>query len=172
MFTMRHALVVSALAVFSGLAGCESNPPRVQSTFGPYIPFDGFGTTYDWTRTPQPPPSDPRLANPELQELIKGDVEHELNAKGYRKDAAGSPSFWVAYAIGARSRIERASQTTEAYDEATIIVEIVDAKSGQRMWQGTAQAVVDPAAPPDKRRERIASVAQEMFAKFPGPKAK
>ncbi len=165
---MRCRTTLLASALLAGLFGCASDSiEEVQTSFGPYVPFQGFGSSFDFSRAPRPPARDPRLENPQLHEIIRVSVENQLTSKGYRRANQGAPDFWVLYSLGTRYRVERTGPDTSAYSEGLLVVEIVDSKRGQRMWQASAVAVVDPSDSPDKRRERIENTAKRMFEAFP-----
>jgi Domain of unknown function (DUF4136) len=53
------------------------------------------------------------------------------------------------------------------YTEGTLIVALVDPKSGLFLWRGAAQGIVDPSASGPKQQQDIQAAVQKMFANFP-----
>ncbi len=111
-------------------------------------------------------------------------VEAQLKAKGY-VPAEGAPDFLVATYVGQLSRIQvtdwgygygpRAAWygggvDVYQYEEGSLIVDIVDARSKRLVWRGTATAIVDPGATPEERTERIQEAVAKVFKDFPPPR--
>jgi hypothetical protein len=125
-------------------------------------------------------------ANPFAVQRANAAVETQLKAKGY-VPATGTPDFLVATYVGQRSRIQvtdwgygygpraawygpGAGVDVYEYEEGSLIVDIVDARSKRLVWRGSAIAVVDPGATPDERTERIQEAVAKMFKDFPPPR--
>jgi len=125
-------------------------------------------------------------ANPFVVQRVGAAVETQLKAKGYAP-ATGAPDFLVASYVGQRSRIRvtdwgygygprgawygpGAGVDVYEYEEGSLIVDIVDARSKRLVWRGSATAVVDPGATPDERTERIQEAVAKMFKDFPPPR--
>ena len=124
-------------------------------------------------------------ANPLIVQRAGAAVEAQLKAKGY-VPAEGQPDFLVATHVGRQSKI----QVTEwgygygpraawyggggvdvyQYEEGSLIVDIVDARTKQLAWRGTATAVIDPDATPEERTERINEAVSKVFEDFPPQK--
>jgi hypothetical protein len=48
-----------------------------------------------------------------------------------------------------------------------LIVDIVDMRSRQLVWRGTAEARVDESADPERRDARVREAVEKLFAEFP-----
>jgi len=137
--------------------------------------------TYRWADIPSK--SD---ANPLVIQRVGAAVEGQLKAKGYAP-AEGAPDFLVAAYVGKRTRI----QVTDTgyrygprgawygggvdvyeYEEGSLVVDIVDARTKQLVWRGTATSILDPDATPEERTERINEAVAKMFKDFPPPRKK
>jgi hypothetical protein len=123
-------------------------------------------------------------ANPLVVQRVGAAVEAQLKAKGYLP-AEGAPDFLVATYVGRQSRIQvtdwgygygpRAAWygggvDVYQYEEGSLIVDIVDARSKRLVWRGTATSIVDPDATPEERTKRINEAVGKMFKDFPPPK--
>jgi hypothetical protein len=53
------------------------------------------------------------------------------------------------------------------YTEGTIFVDIVDPKTRDLVWRGTATSAVDESASPEQQKKRFAEIAARLFANFP-----
>lgn len=136
--------------------------------------------TYRWADIPSKAD-----ANPLVVQRVGAAVERELKAKGYAP-AEGAPDFLVATYVGRQSRIQvtdwgygygprgawyGGGVDVYQYEEGSLIVDIVDARSKQLVWRGTATSIIDPGATPEERTERINEAVAKIFGDFP-PKGK
>jgi hypothetical protein len=136
--------------------------------------------TYRWADIPSKAD-----ANPLVVQRVGAAVERELKAKGY-SPAEGAPDFLVATYVGRQSRIQvtdwgygygprgawyGGGVDVYQYEEGSLIVDIVDARSKQLVWRGTATSIIDPGATPEERTERINEAVAKIFEDFP-PKRK
>ena len=126
-------------------------------------------------------PSDQASEREALDTRIRGDIDGQLAQRGYTRATGGRPDLLVDYRITTRERQvddqlgEYASYRSQGgdqslgdafvkgYEEGTLVVLIVDAATRQRLWNGSATAVVNPAL----REKRIPEAVSQMFAKFP-----
>jgi hypothetical protein len=53
------------------------------------------------------------------------------------------------------------------YNEGTLIVDIVDAKTNQLVWRGTATKTIDESASPEQREANLKEVVSRIFEKYP-----
>lgn len=123
-------------------------------------------------------------ASPLVIQRVGAAVEGQLKAKGYMA-AEGAPDFLVATHVGRQTRIQVADWgygygprtgwhgggvDLYTYEEGSLVVDIVDARTKELEWRGTATAVVDPGATPEERTERINEAVAKMFEDFPPPR--
>jgi hypothetical protein len=57
------------------------------------------------------------------------------------------------------------------YEEGTLVLDIVNAKSNQLMWRGSAQAEINRQLKPEEREKRLQEAIGKILAQFP-PKKK
>ena len=53
------------------------------------------------------------------------------------------------------------------YEQGTLILDVVDAKTRKLIWRATAKAIVSPASTPEKQTEKIKNAVQEILEHFP-----
>jgi uncharacterized protein DUF4136 len=116
-----------------------------------------------------------------LDTRIRSDIDAQLTRCGYTRTRGGRPDLLVDYRVTTQEKAlndqlgEYASYRSQGgdqslgdafvrgYEEGTLVVLIVDAATRQRLWNGAATAVVNPAL----REKRIPEAMREMFAAFP-----
>jgi len=134
--------------------------------------------TYRWADVPSKAD-----ANPLIVQRVGAAVEAQLKAKGYLM-AEGTPSFLVASYVGKHTKIQvndwgygygrgrwygGGGLDVYEYEEGSLIVDIVDAKTRQLVWRGTATSIVDPSATPEEKTKKINEAVAKMFQDFPPP---
>ncbi|MCK6460911.1 MAG: DUF4136 domain-containing protein [Planctomycetes bacterium] len=133
--------------------------------------------TYRWADIPAKSDADPLVV-----QRVGSAVESGLKAKGYAQ-AEGAPDFLVATYVGRRTRIQvtdwgygygprghwygGGGVDVYEYEEGSLIIDIVDAKTRQLAWRGTAIGIVDPSATPEEKTERINDAVARIFEDFP-----
>jgi hypothetical protein len=121
-------------------------------------------------------------ANPLIAQRVTAAVDAQLKAKGYAA-ASGQPDFLVAAHLGRQSKIQvtdwgyaygphagwygGGGVDVYQYEEGSLIVDIVDARTKQLEWRGTATSILDPDATPEERTQRINEAVAKIFEKFP-----
>jgi hypothetical protein len=110
--------------------------------------------TYTWGQPDPLPVGDPRLdTDPFLIDRLQGAVEKELAAKGFRYVLTGSPDLLVHYHSNVSRRIdvnridresgfcydETCDTRVVEYEAGTLILDVMDARTGRLIWRGWAQ---------------------------------
>jgi hypothetical protein len=141
--------------------------------------------TYDWMSIPE-------KANIDSLSLqrVKSAVNDELKDKGLMM-TSDNPDFLIAEHLGKKDKIQVTDWgydygpyrgywgrypapggiSVSEYEEGSLILDFVDAKSKKMIWRGVAKAVVDRANTPEKREKLINEAVQEILKNFP-PKPK
>jgi hypothetical protein len=132
---------------------------------------------YDWGPGDRASTGDPRLDNNEIfQERVRAAVDMQLAAKGFVK-SADSPELLVHYHASIEQRIdlrdaERSQPCPECkpfiYDEGTLVIDLVDARTRQLVWRGWSEGNVDGVI--DNQRwmeERIDDAVTRIFENLP-----
>ena len=146
---------------------------------------------FAWMQQPTTAMGDARAAmqrNTLLDQRIKNAVNGQLVGKGLRQDS-NNPDFLIAYHVGIQDKIDVTTSgyayagrgryygwaggrvDVHQYQEGTLIVDFVDAKSKQLIWRGTAQKALDPNPTPEKIEKNIGEAVAKMLEKFPPPPA-
>jgi hypothetical protein len=187
--SMRMLLIVSSLA----LAGCSTM--EINYDYDPKASFAGL-KTYAWLDEPQKMTGDPRIDdNTILRDRIHTAVDAGLAARGFRK-ASKDPDFLVAYHVsldrrqsvqtlnsyygyspgwgygyGASYRPGYWGGAPETYvyeyEEGTLILDVVDPKTKELMWRGSAQDEVNFKSTPEKDQTQLNEAVQGMLEHFP-----
>lgn len=147
-------------------------------------------STYTWSKNIDQIPSDGIYVSPtgvyvfnneSVRSKIKQAIEYELVAKGYKKDV-NNPDLMVLFSVTERPgslrtfngyemvnngtdsvRTPQNVQTTKI-DAGTLIIDIIDAKSGAVAWQGFASGILKPQMINDESQVRQAVAS--IFNKF------
>lgn len=111
-------------------------------------------------------------------------LEQELTVRGYHLAEPGAASFLVTYGAVVRKKFDTRPRTTTVgtafgsstmvtgsdvytYEEGTLVVDILDARSRKMVWAGTARGAVDQDASPAEREERIRDAVRKILDRFP-----
>lgn len=147
---MRTPLSLVA-ALLLGSVGCASMD--VGADFEPSTTLAPFRSFAFDTRDALPT-GDPRLDNnPFFDSRMRAAVEFEMAAKGLKRGES-SPDLLVHYHASVSQRVDVLRSDTERgytdvtgtpanivqFDEGTILVDVVDAKSKRVIWRGWARA--------------------------------
>jgi hypothetical protein len=113
--------------------------------------------TYDWGPPDQYPVGDPRLdSNPFFQDHVMGAIEKQLDRKGYERALTGDPDLLIHYHASVNQKLDVYTSDTEhgyyypytqpqvvEYDQGTLVVDLVDARTNKVIWRGWAQDVMN-----------------------------
>ena len=141
--------------------------------------------TFDWMPVPEK-----AGINSLVVQRVKKAVNAELQAKGLMM-ASNNPDFLIAQHLGKKDKVQvtdwgysyshygryrggywgSTGVSTYEYEEGSLILDFVDAKSKKMIWRGAAKAEVQNIDTPDKSEKLINEVVQEILKNFP-PKPK
>lgn len=148
---MRRIVVLTlVIAVSAAAAGCASLTASAHVergiNFGEYV-------TYDWEPRDSVPVGDPRLDNnPFFNDYLQGAIEKRLAAKGYAPAEGQQPDLLIHYHANVSQKLDvygadreygytygvREPQVVD-YEQGTLVVDIVDARTKRVVWRGWAQ---------------------------------
>jgi hypothetical protein len=128
------------------------------------------------------------VTSPFLIKRIRQAVEKSLKEKGYSNANGGQPDFLIVYRWSTIERIEidysgdgwlghrypgdsPFETTVQQYDEGTITIDFIDAKSTNRFWRGTGTRRVNYSSSPQKSAEYIQKWVSKIIKQYP-PDAK
>jgi hypothetical protein len=138
--------------------------------------------TWEWAPPDPLPETDPRLDTAFVRDHLQGAVEKEFARRHVDRLTTGTPDLLVHYHANISPKIDasRADPGSGAcYDEdclvrvlenevGTIMVDVVDARSGRLVWRGWAQTNVEGVLDnPGRLEDRIGKAVGEMFKHFP-----
>ena len=122
-----------------------------------------------------------------MDKRVRAAVEKELQAKGFAMETKADPDFLVTYYPIVQNRKVRTnarmgmgwgyrpfyggvSTTTSQvrnYKEGSIVIEIVDFKTNQLIWQGAAEGALTGLNNPEDADEVVPKAVRDILAKFP-----
>ena len=122
-----------------------------------------------------------------MDKRVRAAVEKELQTKGFAMETKADPDFLVTYYPIVQNRKVRTnvrvgmgwgyrpfyggvSTTTSQvrhYKEGTIVIEIVDFKTNQMIWQGAAEGALTGLNSPEEADEMVPKAVRDILAKFP-----
>jgi hypothetical protein len=136
------------------LAGCATM--NITSHLERGVDFARY-RTYAWGPTDARPTGDPRLdSNPFFKDRLEGAVERSLTAKRFEKSTSTTPDLLIHYHANITQRFEvntvdrdrgycsdDCEPTAGEYDEGTLVLDMVDARTNKVVWRGSARGVVN-----------------------------
>lgn len=184
----KHGFLSALLFLGAILAGCAT--ASVSSDYDRATDFSAL-KTYAWAEDQAS--GDLRFDAPDLRETIRQSVEAELQAKGLQKVAGGDADALLKYYITVEQKKEVAGGSyppvfnsrgayagaagpnsfaaremmTFHYEEGTFVLDMLDPKSGDIIWRGSLESMVDPGATPAKRIERVPAAVAKVLKNFP-----
>jgi hypothetical protein len=166
--------------------GCSSSI-TINHDFDPDQDFATF-KTYAWVQQPASVVGDAEAAqqsNTLLDQRIKYAVNEQLGKEGLSIDTE-NPDLLVAYHTGVQNKVDvtdwgytygsyyygypRRDITVTQYQQGTLIVDLIGAKSMELVWRGSAQATLQDNPSPEYVEKRINQAVGMMFQKYPPKK--
>jgi len=184
---MRHRIPswLSRLLAALFLASCQSaeekaaaNSLMITSTANPSLRVPATGT-YSWMDG-SVIVADPRLSD-EVYPILLSEIERGLARRGYRRLIAGRPDLLVGVvaalagtlddeeirlAYGLDSTWLPDALSKEEYEQGTLVLDVVDARTGHSLWRGAVHAAAKFERPADERRERIERALEALLQRF------
>ena len=172
-----HAFLVLFLICF--IISCASIY-GVEHDYDKQVNFANL-KTYDCMQIPKKADIDSLSA-----QRVKKAVNSELKGKGLMM-TSDNPDFLIAEHLGKKDKIHitdwgydygpydrywyrypaPGGVSVQEYEEGSLILDFVDAKSKKMIWRGAAKAVVDHSDTPEKREKLINEAVQEILKNFP-----
>jgi hypothetical protein len=177
---MRTAPFVWSLAL--ALAACASSVATHSET-KPGANFAGL-RTFAWVPTRLSAEAGGDLKS--VIDSIEGLAVAELRAKGFVPAEGATPDFqitgWVSVAQkesvayvdngfggfgSSGGTVAPMTEVRSAYEEGTLVLDVVEGKTGAAMWRGTATGTVERDRPEADRRARLQEAVHATLADFP-----
>jgi hypothetical protein len=182
---LKTALFPLALVA---LAGCT--PYTVRYDYDSRANYAAY-KTFDWyAASSKAQGKSDGVANPIMDRRVRAAVERELAAKGMKLQKDGEPDVLVTYyPVYRRGTVYTTTtlgtgwgwwrpwgygvgtQFTEArsYREGSIILEVVENKTNQLIWQAVAEGALTGLDDPEDAEAQVAQAVQKMLSRFPPP---
>jgi len=176
------AILITCVLLSMGLISSCSTVYDVRYDYDKQTDFQTL-KTYDWMPIP-----DGVEINSLVVKRVKKATEPELAARGLVK-APSKPDFLIVQHITTQEQIEVANWgygygpyprygggywgpggvPTYSYEEGTLVLDFVDAKTKQLIWRGSAKAEIDTVDSPEESWELIKKAVEEILKKYPPP---
>jgi hypothetical protein len=137
--------------------------------------------TYDWMQVPEKAGIDSLSV-----QRVKNAVNAELKAKGLMM-TSDNPDFLIAEHLGKKDKVQvtdwgygygpyggywggywgPGGVSTYEYEEGSLILDFVDAKSKKMIWRGVAKAEINSANTPEKKEKLIKEAVNEILKNYP-----
>ena len=143
----------------------------------------GSATTYAWKPDMHAVHGAPRLGDVPVAELLEDAISGAMNKKGYRHTGprdAGDLQIGYLVAIGDAEAVRKmedrygvqpglavASPDPGRYEKGTLIITVVDRRSGLVAWRSALQGFASQNISEETRRERINDIVTRMLAGIP-----
>lgn len=182
----QHSLFLAPTAALALLTACSSY--SVKTDFDRSAHYASY-RTFDWYAASKRAKAQARgTENPIMDRRVHGAVERELAAKGYRLETAADPDFLVTYYPVYRDRKLHTSTSVGTgfgrrwgygvgmrftahdvrhYKEGTIVLEIVDGRSNQLVWQAVAEGALTGLDQPEEAEAQVGKAVRELLESFP-----
>ena len=183
---MRILYLMAIIALAMVAAGCSTI--SVNHDYDSEADFATYNT-FAWLQEPVTAIGDAAAArqqNTLLDKRIRSAVEAELQAKGMTADTE-TPALLLVYHTGVDSKINVTDWgytyptryggwygdrdvDVYQYEEGTLIVDLIDAKTHQLVWRGTATKTLEDNPSPERMEQNLREVISKMFANYPPAK--
>ena len=122
-----------------------------------------------------------------MDKRVRAAVENELKAKGFAMETKADPDFLVTYYPIVQNRKVRttvrsgwgwgyrpfyggvgvSSSQVRNHKEGSIVIEMVDFKTNQMIWQGSADGALTGLENPEDANEVVPKAVRDILSKFP-----
>ena len=177
---MRALPLATALLSLALLGACSSY--NVTYDYDVTATFSGY-RTFDYYTSKKGTGGTTTL----MDKRVRAAVERELKAQGFSMETKADPDFLVTYYPVVRNRKVRTTvrsgwgwgyrpvyggvgvttSTVRNHKEGTIVIEIVDFRTNQMIWQGAADGALTGLNSPEDADEVVPRAVRDILAKFP-----
>jgi len=180
--------LVLSLSLLSGCSGIT-----VYTDYDPSLDFSQY-QSYAWMPEEEPETGDYRIDNDLIRNRVRSAVDNQLQAAGFRLVSEEEASFLVIYRVALQDKTQISSSGgsitygswgrgrygsvgygtgIDSYDytQGFLILDIMDPKSKELVWRGTAERRVDEKKSPEKADSRINQAYAKILERFPPGKS-
>jgi len=186
---MMKLLKFALVPALGLLAGCSDI--YVKYDFDPHASYASF-KTFDWyAASARAKGKADGVENPIMDRRVRRILERELAAKGFQRQD-GDPDFLLTYYPVYRDRFVQTYTSmgpawgygwgrpwgygpavgfteVQAYREGSIVLEVVDNKTNQMVWQAVAEGALSGLRDPQDAEEQVTLAVKKLLEKFPPP---
>ena len=170
-----------AAVIFAALAFPACATMNVSSHVERSVDFAQYHT-WDWGPADALPTGDPRLDNnPFFKDYLEGAFEKQFAARHLERATAGTPDLLIHYHANISQRFEvngvdrshgycyeDCEPRVSDYEEGTLVVDAVDARTNRVVWRGWAQSHVNGVIDnQDRLAAQINEAVTRMMERFP-----
>jgi hypothetical protein len=134
-----------------------------------------------WSWLSRPPVAQGDVTYASIDERMHASFEREMAARGFRRVEREKPDFLItyyaavekpirsesiAYAAGGPSPLRAVFDATGAYAQGTLIVDVLDPRTGKLVWRGVGGKVFLPEQDAEQRRARIDDAVDALVSEF------
>jgi len=130
---------------------------------------------------------DAPVSNKQAKEIIDEVITREMQNKGLTINSSGTPAdsfpdYYIAYTVASESTLDEKTLLqryrispgfnppgtgSQVYEKGTLVIQIIDAKTRQTLWQSVVQANIHTDISDDERKSNVASIVKSMLGKLP-----
>jgi hypothetical protein len=191
----QYLICLACLTLVLLLPGCTQQQPamgraiRVQpmpftavSTMDPMADVSS-AVSFTWASRMQEIHGDPHEAEVPDKETLENAISNALRKKGYEYTwRAGLADLRVGYLVvmngalsgkeindrfGIQPGLNLQAPDTVRYEKGTLVIDIIDVKTGRTAWRGALQGFADLEISKEDRQERLNDMVMFMLARFP-----
>nr|WP_320133801.1 DUF4136 domain-containing protein [uncultured Holophaga sp.] len=182
---MKRTLLLPALLTTALLTGCSTF--AVRADYDTTADYSAYKTFNWYASSKYAKDKKDGTGNTLMDRRVRHAVEKQLQAKGFRLESQGEPDFLLTYypvytnrqvitttdlGTGFRWRpfhygINSAVSEVRNIKEGSIVLEIVDYKSNQLIWQAVADGALTDLGSPEEADEVVNDAVERMLLKFP-----
>jgi len=169
-------LLTAALLTAFLLASCV--PMTVQHDYDPDVDFSAY-STFTWMPVPEnAETAKANLSGPFLEKRIRKSVVEAMAEKGLSRTDK-DPAFLVAYYLNYKRKTDvnvhhhgygywsPRTLDVNQYKEGTLILDFVDAESGELIWRGWSISALQAGHSPGEEQEILDMAVREILKRFP-----
>ena len=164
-------ILIFVVVVFSGCAG--SYLPTVKTDYDKEADFSAY-KTFNWSEEiDNQKQSHPILDNSLVRKRIKNAIRSEMEGRGYTFDE--HPDLLVNFHLVIEEKTGYATYPSYSYwrrdhvrpynyKEGTLIIDLIDNRQNQLVWQGYTEGIVHE--DPEKMEEKIRTAISLIFQEY------
>jgi hypothetical protein len=112
-----------------------------------------------------------------IDERVRAAIERDLAARRFKKVDKERPDFLVTYyaaldkpiasdAITYAAGVPMAAKTVASYPQGSLVIDVLDAKTGKLIWRGVGRRVFSADQTPEDRKQRIDDAVASVVDEF------